>query len=32
MNIGKIDSETALLTLAYVEYAMKKLNVSEWHR
>jgi hypothetical protein len=29
----KSASETsALLTLAYVEYAMKKLSVFEWHR
>jgi hypothetical protein len=31
--IGKSASETlAPLTVAYVEYAMKKSNVSEWHR
>jgi hypothetical protein len=33
VNIGKSASETlALLTLAYGEYAMKKLSVFEWHR
>jgi hypothetical protein len=33
VKIGKSASETlALLTGAYSEYAMKKLNVFEWHR
>jgi len=33
VKIGKSASETlALLTVAYGEYAMKKLSVSEWHR
>jgi hypothetical protein len=32
VEIGKSASETlSLLTLAYSEYAMKKLNVFEWH-
>jgi len=33
VKIGKSASETlALLTVAYGEYAMKKLSVFEWHR
>jgi hypothetical protein len=33
VNIGKSASETlVLLTVAYGEYAMKKLSVSKWHR
>jgi len=33
VNIGKSASEKlALLTVAYDEYAMKKLSVFEWHR
>jgi hypothetical protein len=33
VKIGKSASETlALLTVAYVEHAMKKSSVSEWHR
>jgi hypothetical protein len=33
VKIGKSGSKTlTLLTLAYGEYAMKKLNVFEWHR
>jgi len=33
VNIGKSASETsALLTVAYGEYAMKKSSVFEWHR
>jgi len=33
VKIGKSTSETlALLTVAYGEYAMKKLSVFEWHR
>jgi hypothetical protein len=33
VKIGKSASETlALLTVAYGEHAMKKLNVFEWHR
>jgi hypothetical protein len=33
VKIGKSASETsALLTVAYGEYAMKKWSVSEWHR
>jgi hypothetical protein len=32
-KIGKSASETsALLTVAYGEYTMKKLSVFEWHR
>jgi len=33
VKIGKSASETlALLTVAYGEYALKKLSVFEWHR
>jgi transposase len=33
VKIGKRASETlAMLTVAYVEYAMKKSSVFEWHR
>jgi hypothetical protein len=33
VKIGKSASETlALLTVAYVEYAMKKSSIFEWHR
>jgi hypothetical protein len=33
VKIGKSTSETlALLTVAYGEYAMKKLSIFEWHR
>jgi hypothetical protein len=33
VEIGKSASEmSALLTLAYGEYAMKKLSVFDWHR
>jgi len=33
VKIGKTASETlAILTVAYGEYAMKKLSVFEWHR
>jgi hypothetical protein len=33
VKIGKSASEMlALLTMAYGEYSMKKLNVFEWHR
>jgi hypothetical protein len=33
VKIGKSANEMlALLTLAYGEYAMKKLSVSEWHK
>jgi hypothetical protein len=32
VKIGKTGSETALLTVTYGEYAMKKLSVFEWHR
>ena len=33
VKIGKSARETlVLLTVAYGEYAMKKLSVSEWHR
>jgi hypothetical protein len=33
VKIGKSASETlALLTMAYGEYAMKKMSVFEWHR
>jgi len=33
VKIGKSASETlALVTVAYCEYAMKKLNGFEWHR
>ena len=33
VKIGNSASETlALLTVAYGEYAMKKLSVFEWHR
>ena len=33
VKIGKSSSETlALLTVAYCEYVMKKLSVSEWPR
>jgi hypothetical protein len=32
MKIGKNASETALLTLAYGEYATKKSSAFEWHR
>ena len=32
VKIGKSASETALLTVAYGAYEIKKLNVFEWHR
>ena len=33
VKIGRSATETlALLTVAYGEYAMKKLSVFEWHR
>jgi hypothetical protein len=33
VKIGKSDSETlSVLTVAYGEYAMKKMSAFEWHR